>query len=241
MQQRVSRRALLRGLALTVVAECVRTPRTPIPISHAAEVEAASSVIDAPHEIPNLDQKQIDLSDTTVAEPPVTARVYFDLSTDGRQPRRIVIGCYGTVAPETVRNFTELAVRSPEQGGYAHTDVYRIVPGLTVQMGDVLRNGGKSGRAANGSQMQPETYRILHTVPGIVSMVRGTGAAVDSRFFITTRPGDSSYLDSESHKYVAFGRVIDGFDVLLEMERNGSRGGDSKPNRPIQIQDCGLL
>jgi peptidylprolyl isomerase len=110
-------------------------------------------------------------------------------------------------------------------------------------MGDVLHNGGKSGRAATGPDLTfpAEGYRVLHTIPGIVSMSRAPGGAVDSRFFVNTRPGDSSYLDVDGGRYVAFGRVVDGLDVLLDLDAVGSRGGDSRPLAPIEIVSCGVL
>ncbi len=86
-----------------------------------------------------------------------------------------------------------------------------------------------------------ETPRVRHTVPGIVSMARGVGGAVDSRFFVTTRPGDSEYLDTPGREYVAFGVVEQGMDVVLEMDRIGGRGGDSKPKKKITIVKCGVI
>jgi cyclophilin family peptidyl-prolyl cis-trans isomerase len=173
--------------------------------------------------------------------PEITARVYFDLSVSGGRVRRFVVGCFGALLPETVGNFVALARKRVGEGGYAGSDVYRIVPGLTVQMGDVLENGGRSGRAASGSVIPAEGLRVKHTVPGIVSMARGKGGAVDSRFFVATRPGDSGYLDVEGRAYVAFGIVDEGYELFRELEAVGSRGGDSRPLAPIRIVGCGVL
>lgn len=153
----------------------------------------------------------------------------MDISLDNAPPRRVTIALYGTIVPATVQNFLRLC-----ETAYADTPVYRIVPGLTVQLGDVLRNGGKSGLAATPAGTLPvENTRILHTGPGIVSMVAAKGL-VDSRFFVVTRPGDSAYLDG---KYVAFAFVEHGMDVFYDAERLSS--GFVK--RPVRVVATGLL
>jgi cyclophilin family peptidyl-prolyl cis-trans isomerase len=231
-----SRRAALRAVALLGASGAI------------AAATAAADSVDAPDASPGdhlnigtlIVDEELDI-DPAVREPPLSSRVFFDFSIGGAPARRIVIGCYGSIVPKTVANFEELARRAPGQGGYVGTKVYRLLSGLTVQMGDVLHNNGRSGLSAGGGVMPPEGYRIKHTVPGIVSMVRGAGGNVDSRFFITTRPGDSGYLDTPGRSYVAFGRVVEGLTVLTDMDQVGSRTGDSQPNIEIEIISCGIL
>lgn len=182
-----------------------------------------------------------DLVDPAVDPPVITDRVYFDVRISNGPLRRFVVECYGKLVPATVANFVALAKREAGEGGFAGTDVYRIVPGLTVQMGDVLRNGGRAGASVDGGTMAAETAVVKHSIPGLVSMARGKNGGIDSRFFVTTRPGDSGYLDVPGRQYVAFGRVEEGFEVLLDVEAVGARGGDSKPLLPIRIVDCGVL
>lgn len=188
-----------------------------------------------------LQEEPDDRIDPLFAEPKITSRVFFDISVSGAPARRFVVGCYGEIVPKTVANFEELASRPPGENGYMHTKVYRLLPGLTVQMGDVLNNFGRSGKAASEDSFPAEGYRVQHTMPGIVSMVRGPNGNVDSRFFVTTRPGDSGYLDMNGGRYVAFGRVVEGFDALLDLNAIGGRSGDSRPKAKIEIVDCGVL
>lgn len=171
--------------------------------------------------------------DPLINEPEITDRVFLDLSVDNAPPSRIVIGLYGTIVPETVANFKALAT-----SGYKGTKVYRIVPQLTIQMGDVLNNGGKSGRAAttDGSPIVAENFRVKHTMAGIVSMAHDSNGMVDSRFFIATRLGDSAYLDG---KYCAFGRVVQNMELIYDLEKLGGNG--IAVRRPVRIVDCGIL
>ena len=95
--------------------------------------------------------------DPATDEPTITERVYFDFAIPGdgkagskdegrSRSKRLVIGLYGDLMPVVVDNFKTL-VTSPTNG-YSNTIVYRIVPGLTIQMGDVLDSKGKTGRSA---------------------------------------------------------------------------------------------
>lgn len=169
--------------------------------------------------------------DPAVDEPEITDRVYLDLSIEGGGTQRVVIGLYGTVTPRTVANFKALV-----REGYAGTRVYRVVPGLTVQLGDVLRNGGKSGRDATGGAFEMENVRVRHSVPGLVSMATDRGR-VDCRFFVNTREGESGYLDG---RYCAFGRVVQGMAVWHDVERRA--GGMFVRRAPrVEIVQCGVL
>lgn len=180
--------------------------------------------------------------DPILNPPLVTTRVFFDIAIASRPPKRIIIACFGALVPATVANFAALASATPPAPSYADTDVYRVVPGLTVQLGDVLHNAGRSGVSAAGPPLEAEGTRLLHTMPGIVSMVRGPDGRTDSRFFIATRDGDSGYLDVDGRRYVGFGIVEgQGMDVVKEIEAVGARGGDSKPLKRVTIVKCGVL
>lgn len=173
---------------------------------------------------------QVDVAEN---EPAITNRVFIDLQQANGRTGRLTIALYGTVVPDTVDNFLRLI-----DNGYRDTKVYRVVNGLTIQLGDVLRNGGKSGRAATETGvLEAENYRISHSVPGILSMVVKDGM-VDSRFFVTTRPGDSRYLDG---RYVAFGRVESGMDTLYELDRIPNSNGFVRRPVSVRIASCGRV
>ena len=55
-----------------------------------------------------------------------------------------------------------------------------------------------------------------------------------SQFFICT--AKTSHLDG---KHVVFGSVVEGMDVVREVEAVGSR--DGKTSKPVVIADCGQL
>mmetsp|Transcript_16249 Transcript_16249/g.43783 ORF Transcript_16249/g.43783 Transcript_16249/m.43783 type:complete len:285 (+) Transcript_16249:28-882(+) len=170
---------------------------------------------------------------------PITATeaCFLDISIDGAPAGRIVIELYGGVAPESVRNFRELAEGS-RGFGYAGTSVYRCIPGLTIQAGDVTKDDGTGGRSIYGDSFPAENFAISHSVPGLVSMVAGRGGAVDSRFLVETRPDGSQYLDG---KYVAVGRVIRGMDVVTRIENLPTTGTKNRPRARVAIDASGVI
>lgn len=232
MGKELPRRAFLNLLAIAMVTR-LQIPNATAeegPNKLGAEVKASGQ--DATLTTTEATKVESDI-DPDTNEPKITDRVYFDvLVGSGKAPQRFVIGVYGELLPTVVQNFKRLA-----QNGYADTSVYRIVPGLTIQLGDVLHNNGKSGRAAlfDGTPFVPDNFRVSHTIPGIVSMVRTPNGLVDSRFFIATREGDSRYLDG---RYAAFGRVVEGMDVVKIVER---AGGEGFIRRPVRIVASGIL
>lgn len=53
-----------------------------------------------------------------------------------------------------------------------------------------------------------------------------------SQFFITTGPAE--WLDN---KHVVFGRVVEGMNVVKQVEQQGTKSG--KPMMKVIISDCG--
>lgn len=181
----------------------------------------------------------------------VTDKAYFDVTVgdDTTNTSRIVIGLFGEVVPETVKNFKALV--TGEKGfGFQGTTFYRIVKDLQISGGDVLSNGGKTGKSAiNGDVFPQENFRIMHTVPGVVSMQNTIDKQVDSRFFISTRQNvDLGYSKIFDGKYVAFGLVIEGMEVVERLNNLETKSGifdkgikSGRPKQEIIIQKCGFL
>jgi len=168
---------------------------------------------------------------------PVSDVCYLDLAIDGSPAGRVLIELYGSIVPRTVDNFKALALGT--QGfGYAGTQVFRVVDGFTIQAGDVLYDNGTGGKSIYGASFERENFRIRHSVPGMVSMINNRDAGPDSRFLIDTRLAGSGYLDD---KYVAFGRVIDGMDVVTRIGRLPTRGTKNSPRSTVVITASGIL
>jgi peptidyl-prolyl cis-trans isomerase B (cyclophilin B) len=112
------------------------------------------------------------------------------------------------VAPNHVKNFTELA----KKGFYDGTLFHRVIPDFMVQGGDPLsKNADKRLHGTGGSDknVKAEFSKTPH-LRGVVSMARSASPdSASSQFFIVV--ADSSHLDNQ---YSAFGKVTEGLDVV---------------------------
>ena len=123
------------------------------------------------------------------------------------------------IAPETVRNFSQLA----KSGFYNGTLFHRIIPGFMIQGGDPnTKNPDKStwGQGGPGYNLKAEFNSRSH-LRGIVSMARATDPdSAGSQFFIVT--SDSTFLDRQ---YTVFGEVVEGIEVadkIVNLPRDGN-------------------
>ena len=123
------------------------------------------------------------------------------------------------IAPETVRNFSQLA----KSGFYNGTLFHRIIPGFMIQGGDPnTKNSDKStwGQGGPGYNLKAEFSSRSH-LRGIVSMARAADPdSAGSQFFIVT--SDSTFLDRQ---YTVFGEVVEGMEVadkIVNLPRDGN-------------------
>ena len=125
----------------------------------------------------------------------------------------VVIELYPDVAPNTVNNFISLV----KSGFYDNNSFHRLVPGFVLQGGDPNGTGlGGPGYSIKGEFTNNGFENDLKHEKGIVSMARSQdNDSAGSQFFICL--GTASNLDGD---YAAFGKVIDGYDVISAIEKN---------------------
>lgn len=126
----------------------------------------------------------------------------------------IKIELYPEYAPNTVANFVNLV----EDGFYDNNSFHRLVPGFVLQGGDPEGNGtGGPGYTISGEfKANGYTKNKLSHTEGIISMARATDPnSAGSQFFIVLDDSAAISLDSN---YAAFGKVIDGMDIIKNIE-----------------------
>ena len=119
----------------------------------------------------------------------------------------IIIELYPDIAPITVDNFKKLVSESFYEGLIFH----RVISGFMIQGGDPDGNGtGGPGYTIKGEFAANGVENNLSHERGVLSMARAKGYdTAGSQFFIMH--ADSKGLDGQ---YAAFGKVIEGMDVV---------------------------
>jgi len=102
-------------------------------------------------------------------------------------------------------------------GFYDNLIFHRVIPGFMAQGGDPLGVGvGGPGY----SYMGEFDSDLKHNKAGILSMANSGPATDGSQFFITFKA--TPHLDG---RHTVFGEVVEGLEVLQEIEKYGSRSG----------------
>ncbi|KAL5220738.1 hypothetical protein ABZP36_025451 [Zizania latifolia] len=167
-----------------------------------------------------------------IADLPVTAKAFLDVSIGGEPAGRITVGLFGDAAPAGASRFVSLVTGV----GYRRKEFVKIVPGyvqhggvvsypaipavtdrLTAEMDAVRAQCGKSPHAAGAVSIVVRDPSLPPPKPKLVA--RGGKLEIDqeevgvapngTEFVITTR--DTPELDSSA---LVVGRVVDGMDVV---------------------------
>ena len=117
---------------------------------------------------------------------------------------------YPETAPITVENFLDLV----KKGFYNGLTFHRIISGFMIQGGDPDGNGmGGPGYSIKGEFKSNGVDNPLKHEKGIISMARSMDPnSAGSQFFIMHEA--APHLDGQ---YAAFGKVIEGLDVVDEI------------------------
>lgn len=148
----------------------------------------------------------------------------------------IKIELYPKYAPNTVANFVNLV----ESGFYNDNTFHRLVPGFVLQGGDPDGDGtGGPGYTIKGEFSENGYVKnTLKHDKGVVSMARtNMPNSAGSQFFIVLDDTETVHA-SLDNKYAAFGKVIEGMDIIENIEKNATvkdnQSGKLKKNITIK-------
>jgi peptidyl-prolyl cis-trans isomerase B (cyclophilin B) len=142
---------------------------------------------------------------------------------------RIEIEMLAETAPETVRNFLNLAAT----GAFDTTTFSRVVKDFVVQGGNLATSQKWGAELSQRARRTiPDEPNAVKHVRGIVSMARSDKPnSATTNFFILV--SDAPHLDN---KFAAFARVLSGMEVVDAMNKatlGGERG--ETPEKPVRI------
>ncbi|RCV23137.1 hypothetical protein SETIT_4G274400v2 [Setaria italica] len=174
----------------------------------------------------------------------VTVKTFFDIEIDGKPTGRIILGLFGETVPKTAENFRALCTGEKGIGKaakplyYKGSTFHRIIPEFMIQGGDFTNFNGTGGESIYGSVFPDENFKLNHTHSGTLSMANYGKDSNGSQFFITTVKG-SRMPKKVDGLHVVFGEVLDGMDVVHEIEAQGQPTGE--PKAKVVIVNSGQL
>ncbi|KAJ8722116.1 hypothetical protein PYW08_004518 [Mythimna loreyi] len=129
---------------------------------------------------------------------------FFEIMIETKYIGMLVFILYSDLLPRTCENFLRLC--QERKGGYSGTPVHRIVKDGWIQCG---------GYGLKKTDLDCENFIVPHDRRGVLGMANdGRHVDCSTQFFVTLQPQDWMAC-----KYVAFGQLVSGDEVLKEIEK----------------------
>ncbi|XP_011757208.2 probable inactive peptidyl-prolyl cis-trans isomerase-like 6 isoform X4 [Macaca nemestrina] len=190
--------------------------------------------------------------------------VFLDICIDSSPIGRLIFELYCDVCPKTCKNFQVLCTGKAgfSQRGirlhYKDSIFHRIVRNGWIQGGDIVYGKGDNGESIYGptfeelygslkrsekrqkesrgvgkiEKYRDENFSVPHNKRGVLGMANKGRHSNGSQFYITLQA--TPYLD---RKFVAFGQLIEGTEVLKQLELVPTE--NERPIHMCRITDSG--
>ncbi|TCD68754.1 hypothetical protein EIP91_009900 [Steccherinum ochraceum] len=120
---------------------------------------------------------------------------------------------------------------------YLDCPVHRIVKGFVAQGGDITRGDGSGGESIYGGKFNDEKEGLKKKMKRKSLAMANSGKNSNSSQFFIVLTDDEAKLSKMNGKYVAFGVMKSGGEVLDKLDEVGG-GADGKSSQPVWIGGC---
>lgn len=153
---------------------------------------------------------------------------FFELSLDGEYMGSLLFELRPDLLPKTSVRFAMICNHHNNLGySYKDSKIHRVCARGWFQ-------GGKLGLGSSAGYFEDESFCYKHDRRGVLSMANCGKDSNRTQFFVTFKP--SEWMDEY---YVAFGRVVEGSDVLRRLEN--TKCTYEHPDREIKVVNCGIV
>jgi cyclophilin family peptidyl-prolyl cis-trans isomerase len=157
----------------------------------------------------------------------------------------IVVELEQELAPKTVANFLGYVQR----GHYAGTIFHRVINGFMIQGGGLLENMEEKPTGEAVLNEAPQTFKGgLKNTRGTIAMARtALPHSAMAQFYINLVDNvalDHRDMSTEGYGYCAFGRVVEGLDVVDRIARvktEWRRGMGDVPQFAVRLKEATVL
>ncbi|NXW56642.1 PPIL6 protein, partial [Eurystomus gularis] len=166
--------------------------------------------------------------------------VYLEIAIEEQPIGRLLFELFSDVCPRTCENFRALCTGGAKslldgrELTYKNSLFHRLVKNEWIQGGDIITGKGNRGESIYGPTFEDESFAIRHSGRGVLGMANKGRHSNGSQFYITLQP--AFYLDK---KYVAFGQLIEGTEVLQRLEAVPTH--NERPAVACKIVNCGTF
>jgi peptidyl-prolyl cis-trans isomerase-like 6 len=167
--------------------------------------------------------------------------VFLDFVSDdatGPSYGKVVVELFDDLCPNACNNFIKLCQGGSAGSGvafnYQNVVVHRLVENGWLQCGDIVDGSGLNSVSSTGNPIEDECFSVDFgdEKGGILGYVSSGPHMNGSQFFITLGP--CSFMNNNK---VGFGRVLQGYDVLAQINTAPCR--NQRPLPDISVGKCG--
>ena len=160
--------------------------------------------------------------------------VFFEIQIGEKNVGKIEFELFKDVVPITTENFRNLCIGTQDELTYKNTCINKIIKDFVLGGGE-LENKNEEYKCIYGQYFDDENYNYGHCRRGLLTMDNDGKNKNNSKYFITL-----NHIPWFDGKHVVFGQVINGMDIIEQIEKIET-DKDDKPLIKITIINCGEI